>query len=186
VRKYIWLLLALCCAPLACAEGAAKEVPPAAVKTAFAKAKMPLHGEKRSVKDFTLRTLDGQQTTLSALKGKVVFLNFWATWCGPCRSEMPSMEALYQRFKSDGLVFAAVDIMENEADVRAFVQHNSLTFPVVLDLDGKVSAAYNIQAVPSTFIIDRDNKILLTVVGARDWYAPAVVEAFTELVNHGQ
>jgi thiol-disulfide isomerase/thioredoxin len=156
------------------------------VKNAFAKAGLPLAKEKRQPSDWTLKTLDGQSRTLSQLKGKVVFLNFWATWCPPCRAEMPSMEALYQRFRNDGLEFVAVDIMESVADVGEFINEYKLTFPVALDANGKVSNGYGIQAIPETFIIDRDGKIILTAVGGRNWNTPAMLAAFEKLLKNGQ
>ncbi|MDR2491285.1 MAG: TlpA family protein disulfide reductase [Spirochaetaceae bacterium] len=158
---------------------------PENVKNSFAKAGLPLLNEARDTKNFTLKTLDGKQLSLDGLRGKVVFLNFWATWCGPCRQEMPSMEALYQRFKNSGLEFAAVDIMEKEPDVGAYIKRNNLNFPVALDLDGNVSKNYRIQAVPATFIINRNGKIILSTVGARNWNIPAIISAFEALLNSG-
>ena len=158
---------------------------PENVKNSFAKAGLPLLDTNRDTKNFTLKTLDGKQVSLDDLRGKVVFLNFWATWCGPCRQEMPSMEALYQRFKNSGLEFAAVDIMEKETDVGAYIKQNNLNFPIALDLDGNVSKNYRIQAVPATFIINRNGKIILSTVGARNWNTPAVITAFEALLNSG-
>ena len=158
---------------------------PENVRTSFAKAGLPLLNDARDTKNFTLKTLDGKQVSLDGLRGKVVFLNFWATWCGPCRQEMPSMEALYQRFKNSGLEFAAVDIMEKETDVGVYIKQNNLNFPIALDLDGNVSKNYRIQAVPATFIINRNGKIILSTVGARNWNTPAVITAFEALLNSG-
>jgi peroxiredoxin len=157
-----------------------------AVKTAFTKANLPLAREKRQPPDWTLKTPDGQTLTLRQLKGKVVFLNFWATWCPPCRAEMPSMEMLYQRLRKDGLEFIAVDIMESAADVKKFITDYKLTFPVALDANGAVSNDYGIQAIPATFIIDRDGKIILTAVGGRNWDSPATIAAFEALLKNGQ
>jgi thiol-disulfide isomerase/thioredoxin len=159
---------------------------PAAVKDAFSKAGVPVAREKRLPKDFTLNTTDRKIVTLSSLKGKVVFLNFWATWCPPCRSEMPSMEVLHQRFQNDGLVFLSVDIMESNDEVAEFLAKNKLTFTTTLDNDGKVSNDYNIQAIPATYIIDRDGKIIISTVGGRNWNTPAMLTAFEALLRNGQ
>ncbi|MDR3248720.1 MAG: TlpA family protein disulfide reductase [Treponema sp.] len=156
------------------------------VQDGFKKAGLPLLRQKRAVKDFTLKTVDGKDLNLGQLKGKVVFLNFWATWCPPCRLEMPSMEILYQRFKGKGLEFVAVDIMENNRQVSDFVRDNAYTFPVALDANGEISGNFGIQAVPATFIIDRDGKIILATVGARDWNTPAILAAFEGLLANGQ
>ncbi|MDR3192308.1 MAG: TlpA family protein disulfide reductase [Treponema sp.] len=159
---------------------------PAPVREAFTKAGLPLLREKRQSRDFTLETLEGGSVTLSGLKGKVVFLNFWATWCGPCRVEMPGMEALHRRYREEGLEFVAVDIMENAAQVRNFLKDNNYTFPVLLDLKGSVSSGYGIQAVPSTYILDRDGKIIFFALGARNWDTPAIFAAFESLLRNGR
>jgi peroxiredoxin len=155
------------------------------VKQAFSKAGLPLMREKRPAIDFSLKRVDGGTVTLSKLKGKVVFLNFWATWCPPCREEMPSMEILYQRFHDQGLELLAVDLMENSKTVSAFLANNRLSFPAVLDTSGRVSSFYGIQAIPATFIIDRDGKIILYTAGGRNWNTPAVIAAFEELLTSG-
>jgi thiol-disulfide isomerase/thioredoxin len=159
---------------------------PAPVREAFTKAGLPLLREKRRSKDFTLKTVEGKSVTLSGLKGKVVFLNFWATWCGPCKVEMPGMEALHRRYREEGLEFAAVDIMEKDTQVRHFLKDNNYTFPVLLDADGSVSNSYGIQAVPSTYILDRDGKIIFFALGARNWDSPAIFTAFERLLRNGQ
>jgi thiol-disulfide isomerase/thioredoxin len=159
---------------------------PAPVREAFTKAGLPLLREKRQSRDFTLKTVEGETVTLSRLKGKVVFLNFWATWCGPCRVEMPGMEALHRRYRKEGLEFLALNIMENGAQVRDFLNTNGYTFPTLLDSDGRVSNDYGIQAVPSTYILDRDGKIIAFALGARNWDTPALFTAFERLLRHGQ
>jgi peroxiredoxin len=157
---------------------------PAEVKDAFEKAGSPLLREKQEARDFTLKTVDGGEVTLSGLRGQVVFLNFWATWCPPCRAEMPSMEALYQRFKDQGLAFAAIDLMENAAAVEGFVRENGFTFPVLLDAGGMAGGQYGVQAVPTTFILDRDGGIIAYAAGARDWATPKMFDAFEKLLTH--
>jgi thiol-disulfide isomerase/thioredoxin len=158
---------------------------PEKVQTSFAKAGLPLLRIWREPKNFTLKTLDGKQVSLNELRGKVVFLNFWATWCGPCREEMPSMEALYQRLKNNDLEFIAVDIMENETDVGAFIKQNKINFPVALDIAGTVGSDYRVRGIPATFIINRNGKIIFAAAGARNWNAPAVVSAFEALLDSG-
>jgi peroxiredoxin len=155
------------------------------VRQAFSKAGLPLLREKQPVADFSLKLVDGRTITLGALKGKVVFLNFWATWCPPCREEMPSMEILYRRFRDQGLELVAVDIMEGGKAVSAFLSDNNLSFPAALDSNGRVSNRYGIQAIPATFIIDRDGKIILHTVGGRNWNTPAIIAAFGELLDSG-
>jgi len=134
------------------------------------------------IDDFTLPMLNGTDFTLSDLQGKVVFLNFWATWCPPCRDEMPSMEALYQRFKSEGLEIIAVNLGEFRSIVAAFVNDFNLSFPVVLDAGGDIGLMYGVRAIPSTFIIDRRGLIVAGLFGSIDWYTPEVIAAFEALL----
>jgi peroxiredoxin len=155
------------------------------VRRAFDRAGLPLLRKKAPAAGFSLKLVDGRTVTLDALRGSVVFLNFWATWCPPCRGEMPSMEVLYRRFHDQGLEFIAVDIMENDKIVSAFLSDNSLSFPAALDSNGRVSNSYGVQAIPATFIIDRDGKIILYTVGGRRWDTPTIIAAFEELLASG-
>jgi thiol-disulfide isomerase/thioredoxin len=154
---------------------------------AFTDAGLPLLREQVSIRDFSLplATQGRPERNISpgGLKGKVVFLNFWATWCGPCRDEMPSMEALYSRYRENGLEILAVNIQETEGEVLAFMESNGLNFPAVLDRDGKVSASYGVQAIPSSFIINREGKIIARVVGSIDWDTPKIRGALELLLN---
>ena len=136
-----------------------------------------------SPRDFTLSTTEGESFTLSTLQGKVVFLNFWATWCSPCREEMPSMEALYQRFKDQGLEILAVNVMENPDEVLDFMQLFGLSFPAPLDADGSVASAYGVQGIPTSFLINRDGRIVLRLIGTIDWYTPEIHAAFEGLLS---
>jgi thiol-disulfide isomerase/thioredoxin len=154
------------------------------VQAAFKKAGIPLFDKKRPIIDFNLPLLNGNMIRLSGLHGKAVFLNFWATWCPPCRSEMPSMESLYQRFKGKGLEFLAVDIMEDRDDVADFVDANKFTFPIAIDSDGRASQNYSTGYVPTTFIIDKNGDVIAIAVGGKDWNTPAVIAAFDALLKN--
>jgi len=149
----------------------------------FAEAGLSYLNQKVSPRDFTLPTLSGDTQTLSALKGKVVFLNFWATWCGPCRVEMPSMEALHNLYAEKGLEILAVNSGEKQPEVLAFMQNNNLSFPAVLDSDGKVSTSYGVQAIPTTFLIDREGKIVVRLVGSINWDTPKIHAALEMLLR---
>jgi thiol-disulfide isomerase/thioredoxin len=156
------------------------------INTAFSKARIPVLRARAPVSDFIAVRLDGTQTRLSGLRGKAVFLNFWATWCPPCLAEMPSIEALYQRFRGKDLEFLAVDIQEDKDEVAAFMKEHGLTFPAALDSTGRISAEYGIRGIPATFIIDRDGGIIAAVVGSRDWNTAEVVTALETLIAHGR
>ena len=116
--------------------------------------------------DFTLLDLDGNEVRLSEFQGRVVLVNFWATWCPPCRAEMPDIESLYQEYKDKGLVVIGIDIGEPEATVRQFVQRGGYSWTFVLDSTGTVAANYNIRAIPTSFFIDREGVIQAVNIGA--------------------
>ena len=116
--------------------------------------------------DFELSSLDGQVVSLSDFLGKPVFLNFWATWCGPCRFEMPFIQKMYEGLSGEGLVVLAVNVQENPTAVREFVESFGLTFPVLLATNSEVPLAYNIRGIPATFFIDENGIIQDIKIGA--------------------
>jgi len=123
--------------------------------------------------NFQLRDLNGHLIMLSDLRGKVVLLNFWATWCGPCRVEMPAMEQLYRMFqRKDFEILAVSTDAQGAAITRPFQQENRLTFPILHDPDYRVGLTYGARSLPMTFLIDRLGVIRHQVFGARDWEAP--------------
>jgi peroxiredoxin len=134
--------------------------------------------------DFLLSTLRGNSVKLSDYRGKVVFLNIWATWCPPCREEMPSMEALYRRLKGREFEMLAVSIdRKGEEVVRPFVIKYGLTFPVLLDPENKTYMLYGLTGVPETFIIDRNGVVIYKVIGAQDWMKKEWVDYFDRILG---
>lgn len=120
--------------------------------------------------DFTLPTLSGESIRLADLRGKVLLLNFWATLCVPCRTEMPTIEALYQRYKDRGLEVLAVNLdVLSTAGVEAFVKEVGVTFRVVLDPSGATARAYRVLGLPTSYLIDRAGNLVAREVGERDW-----------------
>lgn len=117
--------------------------------------------------DFQLQTLDGETVTLSDLRGRAVVINLWASWCPPCRSEMPAIESVYQQYQDRELAVLAVNAT-NQDDLRAaeeFVVQNGLSFPILLDTDGTVSRRYELRSLPTTFFIDPGGTIQDIVIG---------------------
>jgi peroxiredoxin len=112
---------------------------------------------------------DGKTIRLHDFRGQIVFLNFWATWCVPCRLEMPAMDRLYREFKGRGFVVLAVNLQEGPAAVRAFVKELKLTFPVVLDPKGETAMTYSVRGLPATYFINRRQLIVGRAYGAREW-----------------
>lgn len=117
--------------------------------------------------DFTLDTLDGPPLTLSDLRGQVVIINLWTSWCPPCREEMPAIERVYQENKGRGLTVLAVNstVQDSESAAAAFAREYALTFPILLDRDGAVSRRYRLQALPTTYFVDRRGIIRSVVPG---------------------
>lgn len=132
---------------------------------------------------FTLIDLEGRQVSLSDHRGKVVLLNFWATWCGPCRVEMPAMEALYRDMRSQGLEILAVSVDAQGSQVtKPFQEAMGLTFPILHDPDYEVGGAYGARTLPISYVIDRDGIIRHRVFGARDWNGSQAKELIRELL----
>jgi peroxiredoxin len=110
-------------------------------------------------------TVDGSKISLQDFRGKVVVLNFWATWCAPCREEMPALEARYEKYKDRGLVVLAIDFDEPAEDVRAFRDSLALTFPVLLDPGASIQQLYRVRGYPTSYFVDRDGTIQVQHVG---------------------
>jgi peroxiredoxin len=122
--------------------------------------------EKIKAPDFTLTDTQGNKVTLSELKGKKVFLNFWATWCPPCREEMPDIEKLYQETKDSDLVILAVNLGESKDIVTSFTDKNNYTFQVLLDSSQTVAVDYQIRSIPTSYFIDEEGYIQAGKIGA--------------------
>jgi len=134
--------------------------------------------------DFTLQNMQGNTVSLAELKGKVIILNFWATWCPPCREEMPSMEMLHRKFKDQGLEMLAVNVEKNgKALVEAFLERSPYSFPILLDEAAEVQNMYKVFRFPETYIIDRNGLIVEKVIGAIDWTSPKAVQLINFLLN---
>ena len=118
-----------------------------------------------SAPDLILETPDGQAMRLSDYRGQVVLINFWATWCPPCRAEMPAIQKVYDQYREQGLVVLAVNLMETDAKVTAFADQIELTFPILMDRDGSVSDRYRVRSLPTTFFVDRSGVIQDIVIG---------------------
>ncbi len=121
---------------------------------------------KREHPEFTLKDLSGKSWTFSELRGKVVLVNFWATWCPPCRKEMPDLEALYARFGSKGLVVLGISD-EEMAKVEPFIRERKVSFPVLLDPGGKVNDLFVVEGIPKSFVYDREGKLVAQSIDMR-------------------
>ena len=138
--------------------------------------------------DFSLPALDETKTVrLSDFRGKVVFLNFWATWCKPCKEEMPSMEVLYKNFEKDGFVVLAISIdrVTTKKDIPPFVKSLGLSFPVLIDSWGQTDKRYKLMGVPETYIIDQQGVLREKVIGPRDLTRLDNLQGITGLLKAG-
>ena len=133
---------------------------------------------------FTLPDMNGKLVGLEDYRGKYVFLNFWATWCPPCRTEMPSMERLYEFLPADDFVMLAVNVEPNgKESVGKFLKDHPHSFPILLDTNGMVQRQYGVFQFPETFVIDRNGQIVDRVVGARDWSSIEAIQYFSKLIK---
>lgn len=135
---------------------------------------------------FDLESLSGdggQRLSLASLEGKVVLVNFWATWCEPCEREMPAMERLYNSLPRDRFEMVAISIDESRDPVAEFQDQYQLSFPIVLDSDKRVNASYQTMGVPESLLIDSDGKIVERYVGPREWDAPEYVGRIRALIE---
>ena len=133
--------------------------------------------------DFAAMTLDGKSVRMSELKGKVVFLNFWATWCVPCKAEMPAMERVHQELRGQPFRMLAVNLQEEPAAIRKFVEELGLTFDVVLDPTGEITQSYGVNNLPLTFLIDKRSKIVARALGERPWHQPSYMSYLRGLLQ---
>ena len=140
--------------------------------------------EGENAPNFTLKNLDGKEINLNQFRGKHVLINFWATWCGPCKIEMPSLEALYERFKDRNFVLLAIsNDMFGANIVKPFVKAHNINFPVLLDQRLKVSNTFGVVSLPTTFMIDPQGKIIGALFGAEDWATPSNILYFENLLK---
>ncbi len=125
--------------------------------------------ERIEAPDFQLADFAGKKVRLRDYRGRMVFLNFFATWCGPCREEMPDLQRLSDVYRRKGLAMLAVSVGEGARAVRGFVRDLRISFPALLDEDGSVSYLYGIRPIPVSFLVDRDGAIVWRAMGAREW-----------------
>ena len=133
--------------------------------------------------NFALKDITGKEVKLHDYRGKIVFLNFWATWCPPCRAEMPSMERLYTEFKDKNFIMLAVDSREKTRKVKSFGKKLGLSYPLLLDSDGTVGFEYGVRSIPTTYLVDRQGYLIGGALGARDWASKESFGLFNQLLK---
>jgi peroxiredoxin len=133
--------------------------------------------------DFTLKSMDGPNLRLQEQRGRVVMVNFWATWCGPCRQEMPQLNKLYEKYRGSGFVLLGVNVDDDARNAASVASKIGVKFPVLLDTDKTVSKRYELATMPSTVIIDRDGKVRYVHRGYRDGFEDAYEKQIRELLK---
>ena len=158
MRKFVQaLVLVLCAAPYAAHAVTAKDAAP----------------------DFTLKSMGGENLRLEEYRGQVVLINFWASWCGPCRQEMPILDRLHQRYEDTGFSVLGVNVEEDATPARKVIEKTNVTFPVLLDSEQAVSRMYDLKAMPSTVVVDRDGNVRYVHNG----YKPGDEDKYVEVVK---
>jgi peroxiredoxin len=135
--------------------------------------------------EIQLKDAFGNRIRLSDYRGKIVFLNFWATWCAACVVEMPAMEKLHRRLKDKDFVMIAINMQESDTQVKAFFEKLKLSFTALLDSNGAVAAGFAVNALPTTFVLDKAGRIVGAAIGPREWDSRASIALFDYLINMG-
>jgi DsbE subfamily thiol:disulfide oxidoreductase len=135
------------------------------------------------VPHFTLPNLQGEKVNLKDFRGKLLMLNFWASWCLPCREEMPAMERLYQRYKDQGFVILGVNVKDDKKSALSFVRELKITFPIAFDPAGEAGLLYGAWGLPTTYLVDAKGIALARAWGPADWYSPGARELIEILLD---
>jgi peroxiredoxin len=150
----------------------------------FAKMGVVSPRNEKIAPNFILETVTGEKISLKDFKGKAVLLNFWATWCQPCKKELPSMQRIYEELRSEGVEVVAISIDRNKKEqVEKYMKNYNLTFPVLLDPNQKVRKDYFILGLPTSYLIGGDGKLKGFISGAREWDSNASKEMFSTLIK---
>ena len=143
----------------------------------------PLHivADKPPAVDFTLKDLDGKVHRLSSYRGRVVIVNFWATWCPPCRFELPSMDKAYEILLQQGVVMLAINVGEDADTIFSFTADYPVSFPLLLDKDATVIKQYPVVGLPTSYIINPQGQMVYRVIGTREWTDPNLIKTILNL-----
>ncbi len=161
MSRILIILLLLAFSPLSLAQQAGKGLTP-----------LP---DKPQAPDFILTDLDGNQHRLSDYLGQVVIINFWATWCPPCRAEMPSMQRAWEQLEQEKIVMLGIDVGEDEDTIFQFTANYLVEFPLLMDQDSKVIDQWPVRGLPTTFVLDPKGRIIYRAIGGREWDDPELL-----------
>lgn len=136
-----------------------------------------------AAENFTLPDIDGETITLSDSKGKWVFLHFWASWCGPCKKEMPTINKLAAKINADKLDIIMINTAENEDTIFTFLAEIEMDVPAYMDRDGAVTEHWKPRGLPTTFLIDKTGHVRYQAIGGREWHTPAYIDFLNKLIT---
>lgn len=151
--------------------------------TVFSAEKPRLLEEPIPAPSFTLQDIDGNTHRLEDYRGQVVVVNFWATWCPPCREEMPSMERAWSELQKHNIAMLAINVGEDVDTIFTFTGNYPVTFPLLMDRDSKVINEWPVRGLPTTYVLDKQGRIVYQVIGGREWDSPEMIEMLIELQN---
>lgn len=151
------------------------------VQTVSAAQTMTAVQDKPAAKNFKLEDQEGKFVQLTDFKGKVVIINFWATWCPPCRKEMPSMQRAWEKLQKEDIVLLAINVGEDSDAIFAFTAEYPVEFPLLMDKTSSVSREWRVRGLPSTYVIDPQGRIIYRAIGGREWDAPELLEQIRAL-----
>ena len=150
----------------------------------FLKLKIQPMKDKKRAPEFSLEGLSGRKAELKNFRGKVIFLTFWATWCGPCKEEMPSIEAVHQHFKGKDFAVLTVSVDQEGASlVEKFIAKHGYTFYVLMDPKGETLDLYRVDRIPMSFLIDKKGRIVGKAMGPRNWRSSEALSLFNRLIE---
>jgi peroxiredoxin len=141
--------------------------------------------DRPTAPDFEIPDIDGELKRLSDYRGKVVVLNFWATWCPPCRDEMPAMQHAWEQVRDQNVVFLAVNIGETADEIFTFTGDYDVDFPLLMDQDSSVIKQWPIRGLPTTYVIDPEGRLAYRAIGGRAWDAPEILDKLRALAEKG-
>ncbi|MCD1653960.1 TlpA family protein disulfide reductase [Treponema zuelzerae] len=139
--------------------------------------------EPPALPPFTVQALDGRELSSESLKGKATLLNFWATWCPPCKREMPSIQRLHDAMEGEDFQITAISVGEKKDTVTAFLKSNPYTFPIYLDESGQLGASFASQGIPTTYVLNKQGLVVAGIVGSRDYDDPELIAVLKELAK---
>jgi peroxiredoxin len=134
--------------------------------------------------EIRLKDLDHKEVALTSMKGKVVLINFWATWCPPCKAEMPSLNSLYNEYKDRGLVVLAVSMDRKEKEVSDYIKRNAFSFRVLLDTKMTATTDYRVFSLPTSFIVDKNGVVMKMYLGEERWNSPGIKNEIVKALSH--